>query len=278
MAEDAKGDLQFDRAEYEGNRPVKPRCSSCGQEIWSVYYAANDRLLCERCKADLELQGSQGSRIGRFARASLYGAGAGAVGAGIWYAVRATTGYELGLIAIVVGLMVGGAVHKGSNGRGGWRYQALAMFLTYASIVSTYVPEVVGGLKQVAEKSPQASAPPAPSEGASPAPTAQPSTPVRAASARDPSQGAEPMGAGRALLAVGVFLLVVAVIAFAAPFLGGFENIMGIVIMGIALYEAWKINRRQPLVITGPHRVGAVGEPAGSAGGSGDAPVEPGHG
>ena len=41
--------------------------------------------------------------------------------------------------------------------------------------------------------------------------------------------------------------------AFIAPFFGG---IMGIVILGIALYEAWKINTRATLEITGPHPVG----------------------
>ena len=75
---------------------------------------------------------------------------------------------------------------------------------------------------------------------------------TRAASADDPP----PQGIGL-VLAAGVFLLFVLAIAFAAPFLGGFENIMGIVIIGIALYEAWKINRKVPLEVTGPHRVGA---------------------
>lgn len=276
MGEEARGDLQFERAEFEGATPAKPVCGSCGQAIWGVYYAANERTLCEKCRSDLELEASDGSGLGRFMRASLYGAAAGAAGAGIWYAVRATTGYELGLIAIVVGLMVGGAVRKGSNGRGGWRYQALAMFLTYASIVSNYLPEVVGGLRQMTQDPPQASAPPARPAG-SPVPAAPPSVAASAAPAPDPSHGVEPMGAGQALFAVGVFLMIVAVIAFAAPFLGGFQNIMGIVIIGIALYEAWKINRRQPLVITGPHRVGAA-EHAGSAGGNGGPPVEPGRG
>src|SRR2546422_11725279 len=59
------------------------------------------------------------------------------LGAGLYFGIEATTGYELGLVAVVVGLMVGGAVRKGSNGRGGWRYQALAMFLTYCAGVAT---------------------------------------------------------------------------------------------------------------------------------------------
>ena len=66
-------------------------------------------------------------------------------------------------------------------------------------------------------------------------------------------------------------MAVILAIAFAAPFLGGFPNIMGIVIIGIALYEAWKMNKKVPLEITGPHRVGAAAEPAAAA-------LEPGRG
>ncbi len=48
-------------------------------------------------------------------------------------------------------------------------------------------------------------------------------------------------------------MLLILAIACAAPFLAGFENIIGIVIIGIGLYEAWKLNRRSTVAITGPH-------------------------
>jgi hypothetical protein len=48
-------------------------------------------------------------------------------------------------------------------------------------------------------------------------------------------------------------VLVLLAIACVAPFFAGFENIIGIVIIGIGLYEAWKLNRRSTLTITGPH-------------------------
>ena len=50
-------------------------------------------------------------------------------------------------------------------------------------------------------------------------------------------------------------LLVTAGIVLAIPFLAGFENIIGIIIIGIGLYEAWKLNRREALTITGPHAI-----------------------
>ena len=48
------------------------------------------------------------------------------------------------------------------------------------------------------------------------------------------------------------------VIALASPFLAGFRNVLGILIIGFALYEAWRLNRRVPLAVTGPFRVEAA--------------------
>jgi hypothetical protein len=48
-------------------------------------------------------------------------------------------------------------------------------------------------------------------------------------------------------------------IACIAPFAAGAQNIVGLIIIGIGVYQAWKLNKRQPLVITGPH---ALASPA----------------
>ena len=98
------------------------------------------------------------------------------IGCGIWYAVRALTGYEVGLIAIIVGLLVGGAVRKGSKRRGGRLYQTLAVLLTYASIVSTYVPDIVGELKKL--EGPEASQVSSPTPTGRPQPSSAPGPPT----------------------------------------------------------------------------------------------------
>ena len=59
-----------------------------------------------------------------------------------------------------------------------------------------------------------------------------------------------------------VSLALFAVLILALPFLGGFANILGLVIIGIGVYEAWKINRRVPLVIAGPFPAPAPGPTA----------------
>ena len=51
------------------------------------------------------------------------------------------------------------------------------------------------------------------------------------------------MGLGAFLFGIGVLLLIVC----AAPFLAGIQNVIGIIIIGIGMYEAWKLNRRVPL-------------------------------
>ena len=246
------GDIQFDRAEFKGD-PVPVTCAPCGSAIRSTYYQVGQAITCEQCRWRLESDATGGSSAGRFLKAAVLGVVAAGAGAGVYYAVRALTGYEFGLIAIVVGLVVGSAVRMGSAHRGGLPYQLLAMFLTYASIVSTYIPDIIKGFQEQAVAEPAAAAPGA---ATPPLPVA---SPVEAAPASTrPAPALTPLTIVMALLAV-------VAIAFAAPFLMGFENIIGIVIIAIGLYEAWKINRKADRTVTGPFRIedaGGVASPA----------------
>jgi uncharacterized membrane protein len=133
-------------------------------------------------------------------------------------------------VSIVVGLLVGFAVRRGSGARGGWRYQALAVGLTYVAICSTYLPFI---FKEVASRS-----------------EAEAKT---AAAAGKPLPPKEDVTLPRFLGAVAML----AGFTLVLPFLGGTDNIMGLIIIAIALWEAWKVNREAPLVISGPLAVGA---------------------
>jgi hypothetical protein len=145
--------------------------------------------------------------VARLGKAALFGAGAALVGAVIWYGIRRATDYELGLIAVVVGLMVGGAVRAGSGGRGGAGYQLLAVLLTYLGICANYAPDVYGALVERGDS-------------------------------------------GASLIINTVYFTV------QFPFLAGFENIIGILIIGFALWEAWKINTAQARDLAGPYAIG----------------------
>jgi hypothetical protein len=230
--------LQFDRAEYE--QPAGPAsCAQCQQQLSGSYYQINGVAVCPTCAEVLRAQWTGGSSAGRFIRASVAGAGAALLGALVYYGVGALTGYEFGLIAIVVGFAVGAAVRWGSNRRGGWVYQTLAIALTYIAIVSTYVPAIVAGIRnsqaQDAAQSDQ--------NTPGPKPVAQTDT----AAAQPPT-----------LRDFVVAILLLTAIACAAPFLAGIQNIMGLIIIAIGLYEAWKLNRRTGFEMTGPHTVGTA--------------------
>ncbi len=189
------GDLQFERAEFT-HGGEGPLCAAC-QRPAHEYFQFQGHIYCAPCRQRIESSLDRLERSASFGRAALYGVGAAIAGAALYYAVLAATGYEIGLVAVVVGLLVGKAVRKGSDSLGGWRYQALAMSLTYLSIVSSYVP---GILK---------------------------------------SHEALDMVSALAL-------------AIVAPLLGGFHDILGIVVIAIGLWEAWKFNRRVPVQFTGP--------------------------
>jgi hypothetical protein len=227
---------QFDGAEFE-NLPAEALCAECRMPLSGYYYEANGATVCERCKFNIEARFNAGSSGSRVLRALGAGLGAAFVGSLVYFLVSAVTGYEFGLIAIAVGWGVGMAVRWGSNGRGGKGYQALAVALTYLAIVSTYIPPIVQEILK----------PEAVEEGAGNA----------SAASADVSTAAEPDEPATARdLVLGVVFLIG--LAAAAPFLAGVENIIGLVIIGIGLWEAWKLNRFQELKVTGPHRIASA--------------------
>ena len=203
----AASDLQFDRAEFAQPKSGAVTCSVCKQAVHDSYFHINGLVACGACKERIESSGAGRVTMIGFGKSLLFGLGAAIAGAVIWYAVSELTHVQWGLIGIVIGLMVGVAVRKGSRGWGGWQYQTLAMVLTYFAIVATYVPWLLKGMR---------------------------------------TEGHE---VSLPLLAF-VFAY-----ACAVPFLMGAKNFMGWIIIGIALYEAWKINKRVPLEITGPYKI-----------------------
>jgi phage FluMu protein Com len=259
--------LDFERAEPAAPAAEGLRCAGCGEAISTAYWQVNAAVACERCKGVLARERAT-RHPGRFLLAGLYGLLAAAAGAGLYYAVAALTGYELGLIGIVVGIGVGMAVRKGGQGRGGWAYQGLAMLLTYLAIVSTYVPAIVTAFRDEgkARAATAAAAPrdaaaqpasPAAGDPAAPAPATPTSTAAAPAAGEAPADavaGAQAPSFGGFLLA----MLFVLAFAMALPFLAGLENLMGLAIIAFALYEAWKLNRAQPLVVTGPFDASAA--------------------
>ena len=131
-------ELQFDKADYAGAGSDTPTvCAPCQNALAGEYFHVNEQPFCGTCKAEVErvLGGSPGPA--GFVKAALGGIAGGIAGALIYYLVLAVTGYEIGIIAIAVGFLVGKGVRWGTGNRGGRLYQALAVGLTYVAIVST---------------------------------------------------------------------------------------------------------------------------------------------
>lgn len=198
--------LTFERAEYEAPPPSEVTCTLCGQRVVHEFFRCNAQPLCAACAAQLKSRGLP-TVPGAFGRAFGLGLGAAILGAALWFGIRALTGYDLGIVGVVVGWFVGAAVRRGAGARGGWLYQTLAIVLVYLAIASTYVPEIMHEFAK---------------------PTAE--------------NAGEPMPAL-------VGFVIACVLALITPFFTGF---FGIIILGIAVYEAWKLNQRPDLVVEGP--------------------------
>jgi hypothetical protein len=230
--------LQFERAEHAAPSGGAA-CAFCKQPISSSYYEVNGQVTCQRCRGQILAARNKGSPGARFAKALGLGAVAAAVGAGVYFGIEALTGYEFGLVAIVVGLLVGGAVRKGSNGRGGWRYQTLAMFLTYSAIVATDSSLIAREMtKQFRVKAGAVSTAPA--------------APAGIVLPADSTGGLKAARPGPLVFAIGFIVLLA--LAYVAPIAIGVSSPLHFVIAGIALYEAWKLNRGGALRVTGPYQ------------------------
>ena len=196
MNADPNQPIQFDKADFAGE-PVLT-CAVCKTPITGEYYQANGQTICPTCRDQVAKFGVGGSGAARFGKAVGAGLVAGFIGFLLYYFVLKITGYNIGLIAIAVGWMVGTAVRWGSEGRGGRAYQFLAAAIAYAAACATYAPFIVG------ERS-------------------------------------------------GIAVWIVAfVISMAAPWLEGVDNIIGWVILGFAVYQAWIMNRPAHIEISGP--------------------------
>jgi hypothetical protein len=231
--------MQFDKVELASSEAARA-CRACQRPIVDEYFEVGGNVVCSACAETLG--GPRGG--GALLRALLFGGGAALLGSIVWYAISKVTDSEWGLAAIGVGLFVGFAVRKGARGRGGWKYQALAMLLTYASITASKVPSVLQALVEGA-KSEQGEG----TDGKTTAPAATGSDGAPANGAANSGGSAAGGGAG----AVAVALLVVLALALASPFLTAGSNFLGLIIIAIALYEAWKLNKRVP--INGPFHI-----------------------
>jgi hypothetical protein len=233
-------DLDFDRVQpVEGGAPPQAAgplaCVACRQPIVEQYYDLNGAIACAGCRGAIvaHLQSPLGSR--RFWRAFGLGSGAAIVSAILWYAVGAITHAYIGIVAVAVGYIVGVAVKRGGEGRGGRKLQVLALLLTYCAMSMANIPLVVAALVKMADEHKSDAK----------------ATAEDKAGAGDNSKPDDKPTTGRLAVAIAAVIA----LAFAAPFLGG-GSLFSLLFIGFALWEAWKINRAPDVKVSGPFRVG----------------------
>jgi hypothetical protein len=181
--------------------------------------------------------------------AAVFGLGAGIVGAVIYYAVLAIAHLQIGIIAILIGYMVGYAVRKGARGRGGLRFQVLAVALTYTSVALAYTPIVVTQAIDADRNAPKA-----------PAATTSGNSNDPAATDRARPRETRPSGRGflLSLVFLSVFIAALPVLTVMGSFPSGLISAFIIV---IGMRQAWKMTGAPWLQILGPYRVGAAPAP-----------------
>jgi len=249
MAESASGDslgLQFDTAQLRGGNPAGQggvvTCHACQRTVHDEYYDVSGQPTCGGCRAQVETLLRTPAGIAPQLKAGLFGLGGGIAGAIIYYAVIALTDFEVGIVAILIGYMVGYTVRKGANGRGGRRFQVLAVALTYMAVAFAYTPIMVKAALQNSSK------------------TEVQATADKTPAAETPATGTPATGApsGSELL---LGLLMIAGFIVALPVLVVFGSLPSGLISGLIIFfgmkQAWKMTGTPALEITGPYRVGA---------------------
>jgi hypothetical protein len=209
-------------------------CAACQHAIVAEYFDVNGQPVCDGCRGHLTEQAETPRGWDVLTRAGVFGFGAAIVGALVYYAVIALTNFEIGLVAILIGYMVGYAVRAGARGRGGKRFQILAVVLTYWAVGLAYMPLAFQGVaKQQAEAPQQANA-----------------------SASPDTAATEPPDGGSFAMAVAVLLG----LSFAMPVLSVFSSLpsglISAAIIAFGMQQAWRMTAAPQLQISGPYRIG----------------------
>lgn len=250
-------ELQFDVAETDHAADASDgvSCARCSRELHE-YYHVDGATMCDSCR-DRTLSDAAPERSwAKLAGSALLGLGAAIAGAIVYYGVIALTNFEIGIVAILIGFMVGWAVRKGAGGRGGRRFQILAIALTYFAVALAYSPLAMKSMfdqakQPVASDSTKAVVGAATSAGASTTVDTVTVTPGAQAKAEMPSGSALAVAIGALLLLV--LSLPVLVVVGSMP-----SGILSAIIIGIGLHQAWKMTGAPKVSVTGPYQVGTA--------------------
>lgn len=227
-------ELQFQHAEPltidNALSGIGQRCVACKQPITSTYYHAQGQVVCPFCAERIQ-SGQQAAPPLSLARAVLYGSAAALGGCILYATVSIVTGIQIGLMAIVVGFMVGKAIRHASNGLGGRAQQVLAVVLTYFAITTSYIPVVVYHTLK---------------------------NPKQLSQSQQQTRGtvSTPDSGAKAGAAFGRLFLLLLMLATVAPFLmlkAGVSGLISLFIIFIGLQRAWRLTAKSEILVMGPY-------------------------
>jgi hypothetical protein len=251
--------LQFDRAVVnDGSAPAAGVvCASCNRKVVSSYFTVAEKPFCGSCKAKFEWAARGSKTTGAFLKAIVFGLGAAIAGAAIYFGVMALLNLEIGLIAILIGYMVGSAIRKAARGGGGRRYQILGAALTYLAVGMAYTPMAVqGALKETRALTDSTHA----------ASLASATLSTTTIAADTGSVSAKPLSAGGMVRVIALALFLVVSLPVAVVFGSGAGGILSAVIIGIGIRQAWRMTAARNLTFVGPLKVASAGTAADAAG------------
>lgn len=232
---------QFATAEYAPNSAGMP-CGVCKRPIGGSYFQIKGTPVCAGCTEKIQAKIPRDSHAA-FVRALVCGIAGAVVGFALYVIFALATGLIIGYVSLAVGYIVGKAMHMGSRGAGGLRYQVVAILLTYIAVSMSAVPIAIYQARQHHRAQTQA---------------AQSSTQSAQATAPPAEAGARP----RARMSTGKMIAVLAWIGIASPILDlrdPVNGLIGLVILFVGMRFAWKLTAARKLALAGPYTVKAAG-------------------
>jgi hypothetical protein len=244
-------DLQFDRAVSaqppSSTAGLAVTCAACQAAITDNFYDVNGHTVCSGCRTAFETAAETPRGIGPLAIAAACGFFAALAGALIYYVLLAYANLEIGIVAILIGYMVGYSVRKGARG-GGRRFQILAVALTYAAVALAYTPIVVRSAIDAQNKTRNAQ-----HTGAADG------TQANVATSAEPPRGRVNPVAG--IVGIAVLFGFAAALPVLVVFSSFPSGLISAFIIFFGLRQAWKMTAAPHIQVLGPYRVGSPPAP-----------------
>ena len=240
--------LQFETVVPAGAGTLPPTsavvCGSCQQHLTSEYYDVNGISVCDSCRNSFAQQLASSLSGVALLRVAMYGFGAAIAGAVVYYAVVAITDYEIGLVAIAIGYMVGYAIKRGAAGRGARSLQVLAVVLTYWSVGLAYTSLAFNAASDAAATNTVSGSSSAGKEAA--------------ATQQDGSESSTNVIAAIGSLAALPFVLPALMVFGSLP-----GSAISALIIGFGMHQAWQMTGAPQFVVSGPFQIAVPALPAG---------------